>query len=41
MIKNTGSMVAYVGGRAVTTTTGFPVAITDGVVTVARRALSR
>jgi len=33
-IKNTGSATVYVGGSAVTTARGFPVASTDGVVNI-------
>jgi hypothetical protein len=33
-IKNVGSATVYVGGSAVTTASGFPVASTDGVVNI-------
>ena len=33
-IKNTGSTTVYVGGAAVTTASGLPVASTDGVVNI-------
>lgn len=33
-IKNTGSATVYLGGSAVTTATGFPVASTDGIVNI-------